>query len=91
MLNDSVEENKIMPRKYNKSQEEKFIEKYQALHKKLMGYEFRYNEKAKNNYKSYLIEAFINRKNSVNKSLKIAEEYFLKICQTYAELRTAIW
>ena len=28
--------------------------------------------------KSYLIEAFINRKNPVNKSLKIAEEYFLK-------------
>lgn len=78
LLNDSVKENQTIYKKDSKSKEEKFIEKYQVLHKKLLGYEFQNNEKAKNNYKSYLIESFRNRKNPVNKSLKIAEEYFLK-------------
>lgn len=83
LLNDSVEENKPITEKEidnkNKNKEEIFIEKYQALHKKLLGCEFKYNERAKKNYKSYLLEAFKNGKNPIGKSLKIAEKLFLSL------------
>mgnify|MGYP001387929476 FL=1 len=46
---------------------------------KLLGVDFSNYQKAQNGIKKYLLEAFRNRKNPINKSLKIAEQSFLKL------------
>ena len=62
-----------------KSEEDVFIEKYNNLLLKLLGVDFSNYKKAQNGIKKYLLATFINRKNTLNKSLKIAEQSFLKL------------
>ena len=44
-----------------------------------MGVDFSNYQKAQNGIKKYLLEAFRNRKNPLDKALNIAEKYFLEI------------
>ena len=62
-----------------KYEEDAFIKKYNGLLLKLLGVDFSNYQKAQNGIKKYLLEAFRNRKNPINKSLKIAEQSFLKL------------
>ena len=62
-----------------KYEEDVFIKKYNGLLLKLLGVDFSNYQKAQNGIKKYLLEAFRNRKNPMNKSLKIAEQSFLKL------------
>ncbi|TKZ26328.1 hypothetical protein [Brachyspira catarrhinii] len=62
-----------------KYEEDAFIKKYNGLLLKLLGVDFSNYQKAQNGIKKYLLATFINRKNTLSKSLKIAEQSFLKL------------
>lgn len=62
-----------------KSEEEIFIQKYNNLLFKHLGVDFYNYKKAQDNIRKYLLEAFKNRKNPIAKSIKIAEQDFLKL------------
>lgn len=64
-----------------KSEEEIFIQKYNNLLFKHLGVDFYNYKKAQDNIRKYLLEAFKNRKNTIAKSIKIAEQDFLKLPQ----------
>lgn len=99
LFGEDVDTDPLAPKKllrtesYTKENEERkdFLEKFKKLYEEVLGQELNYKEKTR--YKYFLLQAFYNRKNDVNKAINITKEAFLKLPiekRTYLKLQDIV-